>query len=256
MKELLRLEFRKLKRQKSFYIILVIMAVMLLISGATYKIFADYAEQIGEIAGGESLIPLTFKAFLLSFVSASNFSLLTAIFVSIIVCDDYENHILKNIFSRGYSRTSFCFAKLVYVFVATSIMFLCMALFATVFGGALFGFEGISGRVILLIFGQYVVCMANVALYFAIATSVKKLGGTIALNIIVPIFVPLVLGLIDNVLKIEKFKIAEAWNDSFLTSLTDIAVSDGRLIACILGAAAYIAVFIFVGYAASKRTEV
>ena len=256
MKDLLRLEFRKLKRSKSFYIILAIMAAMLLITGISYKILANYAAEIGEISGGETIIPQTFQAFLLTFASASNFSMLTAIFVSIIVCDDYDNHIVKNIFSRGYSRPNFYFAKLVYVFITTSIMFLCMVVLALAFGGAVFGFEGIEGRVFLLIGGQYVVCMAGVALCYFIAMAVKKLGGTIALNIIVPTFVPLLLGLADTALKIKNFKIADIWCDSFLKSLTDTGVGTGRLIACFIGSIIYIAVFIFAGYAVSRKTEV
>lgn len=254
MKPLLQLEFRKLKRQKSFYIIFAIMAVMLLIAGASYKILANYAKEIGEISG--ETLPQTFQAFILSFVSASNFSMLTAIFVSIIVCDDYDNHIVKNIFSRGYSRTSFYFAKLVYVFITTSIMFFGMAVLALIFGGVLFGFEGLSERVILLIIGQYVVSMSGVALCFFIAMAVKKLGGTIALNIIVPMFVPLLLGLADTAFKLSEFKFTDVWSDSFLKSLSDINVGTGRLVACILGSLVYIAVFVFAGYAASKKTEV
>ena len=59
MKPLLQLEFRKLKRQKSFYIIFAIMAVMLLIAGASYKILANYAKEIGEISG--ETLPQTFQ---------------------------------------------------------------------------------------------------------------------------------------------------------------------------------------------------
>ena len=43
MNNLLKFEFRKLKRQKSFYICLIIMAVMLFITGITYKVLMDHA---------------------------------------------------------------------------------------------------------------------------------------------------------------------------------------------------------------------
>lgn len=255
MKNLLKLEFRKLKRQKSFYICLTIMLAMVLISGVTYRILADHAAEIAEISGGET-IPVSFSAFLLGFTSAGMFSMLTAIFVSIAVCDDYESQIVKNIYARGYSRNDHYFAKLIYILTATTIMFLVSAVFTAVIGGALFGFEDLTGKTFLLLACQYVVCMAGVAFSFAIAVAIKKLGATIAVNIIAPTFIPLLLELADTALKINDFKITDVWMSSFLTSLMNIDVATGRIIACVLGAAAYIAVFLFAGYAVNKKSEV
>lgn len=255
MNNLLKFEFRKLKRQKSFYICLIIMAVMLFITGITYKVLMDHAAELAEITG-ESLIPTTFPMFLLSFASASMFSMISSIYVSIATCEDYESRIIKNIYGRGYSRTAHYFSKLIYIAVATTIMFLIVVALAVGVGGAFFGFEGLNGRVFTLVLGQYVVCMSGVALSFAIATLIKKLGGTIAANILVPMILPLLLELADTALESESFKFADLWIDSFLTSLTNTEVGTGRMTACILGAMAYGVVFIVAGYFANKKTEV
>ena len=255
MKNLLKLEFRKLKRQKSFYICLAIMAGMLFIMGATAKVLMEYAEQIAEMPGGE-VMPTTFSSFLLGFESASSFSMLSAIFVSIVVCDDYESHTVKNIIARGYSRTAHYFSKLIYVFTATTIMFVIVVFLAGVIGGLFLGFGELSGETILLIAGQYVVCMSGVALVFFIASSIKKLGASIAANIIVPIVIPLLLELADTALKSESFKFADVWIDSFLRSLTVSDVSAGRILACVLGSIAYGVAFILAGYFVNKKSEV
>ncbi len=256
MKNLLGFEFRKLKRQKSFYICLTIMLVMILITGVTYKIIinmpeiADAAEATGEA------IPVSFSAFLLSFSSASMFSMITAIFTSIVVCDDYESQIVKNIYARGYSRSDHFFAKLIYVFTATTVMFLITVVFTAVFGGALFGFGDLTGKTVLLIAGQYVVSMSGVALSFAVSVAIKKLGASIAVNIIGPSVVSLLFTLADEVVKIKDFKVSDIWTSSFLTSLTNIDVGTGRIIACVLGAIAYTAAFLVAGYAINKKSEV
>lgn len=258
MKDLLRLEFRKLRTQKSFYICLAIMIVMILITGVTYKVVLNYMPETAEAMeteGGE-VLPKTFSGFLLGFVSASMFSMLTAIFVSIVVCDDYDNQIVKNIYARGYSRENCYFAKLIYVFAVTTIMFLVALVFAGAIGSAFFGFNGVSGKTFILLGGQYVVCMSGVAFSFAIASAIRKLGATIAANIIIPMIVPLLLGLADTVLKINGFKIEEIWIASFLTSLTNIEEVTGRIIACVLGSVAYTAAFIAAGYAVNGKTEI
>ena len=71
MNSLLKFEFRKLKRQKSFYITLIIMAAMLLITGITYKIILSMPEISEAAATTGETIPLNFSDFVLGFTSAS-----------------------------------------------------------------------------------------------------------------------------------------------------------------------------------------
>lgn len=261
MKNLLKLEFRRLKRQKSFYICLAIMLALLLIAGVTTKILINYMPEIIEIneefegVPNANTVAVDTSAFILNFVSTGMFSILTAIFVSITVCDDYDNRIVKNIIARGYSRTSHYFSKLIYVFSATTIMFIVAGAVATGLGGAFFGFGGLEGKAFLLIGGQYIVCMAGVVLSFAIASVVKRLGGSIAANIIVPIIIPILLSLADTAINAKNFKIANAWISSFLESFKSLEIASGRIVACVLGSVAYGAAFILAGYFANRKSE-
>ena len=256
MRELLRFEFRKLRTQKSFYICLAVMLAMLLVSGITTKIILNIPEIASAAEATGDTVPATFSDFLLGFSSASMFSMLTAIFVSIIVCTDYESQIVKNIYARGYSRNNHYFAKLIYAFAATTFMFLFAVIFAAIIGGALFGVGGINGKTFILLVGQYIVCMSGVALSFAIASIMKKLGGTIAVNILFPMIIPLLFELADTALKLKNFKVAEVWVSSFLTSLMNPNEVAGRIVACVLGAIAYAVAFIAVGYVINKKSEV
>ena len=256
MKDLLKLEFRKLKRQKSFYIILTIMLAFIAISMITTKLLAGLAKEINEIGEGfGETFSAAGESVLLNFLSAGNFSLLTAIFVAIVVCDDFESHIIKNIFSRGYSRSDFYFAKFIYLVVATSIMFVASVALSAVLSQVLFGINGDIKKIVVLISLQYLASLAGVSLYFLISVAVKKLGGTIALNIFAPSIVALLLGLIDTAIKSENFSIADYWYASFTTSLADITVDKTRLIVCGVLSAIYLLIFVLLGYTFNERAE-
>lgn len=256
MKDLLKLEFRKLKRQKSFYIILIIMLAFTVISMLTTKLLAGLADQINEIGEefGETF-SVAGESVLLGFLSAGNFSLLTAIFVGIVVCDDYENHIIKNIFARGYSRSDFYFAKFIYLVVATSIMFVASVALSAVLSELLFGINGDIGKIALLISLQYLASLAGVSLYFFISVAVKKLGGAIALNIIAPSIVSLLLALADTVIKSENFSLADYWLSAFTNTLSDMTVDTTKIIVCAALSVVYLLVFMLLGYKFNERTE-
>ena len=193
MRDLLKFEFRKLKRQKSFYICLIIMVAMMVISGITYKIMLDHADKIAEITEGQEILPKSGGAFMLGFLSASSFSMIAAVLVSILVCGDYESRIVKNIYARGYSRESFYFAKLVYVFTVITVMFVAAFAVSAAFGAAVFGTEGMEGRAFLLIAVQYIVALAEASLYFLLCSAIKKLGASVAVCIFAPLLFSLLL---------------------------------------------------------------
>ncbi len=45
------------------------------------------------------------------------------IVTALLVCDDYEQQTIKNIYARGYSRSQVYFSKLISVFLAVTVMF-------------------------------------------------------------------------------------------------------------------------------------
>ena len=257
MKDLLRLEFRKLKRQKSFYIILAIMLVMVVISALTYKMLESLSEEMNEIgeAFGETF-SATGESVLLGFLSSANFSLLAAIFVAIVVCDDYGSGVVKNIFSRGYSRADFYFAKLIYLLCATTVMFVASLTVAGSSGALLFGFGGDVEKLVALISAQYLACVATIAMYYAICSAIKKLGASIAAVIIAPSVVSLLLSLADTAIDSEKFKISDYFITSFTTTLSSLSVETSRIIICAVLAAAYAVLFIIIGFNFCKKAEV
>ena len=259
MKDLLKLEFRKLKRQKSFYIILAIMVALVVLYAAVTKLFEAFIPELNEMGEGfGETISATGVSILLGFTSSSsgNFALLTSIFVAIVVCDEYESKLIKNIFARGYSRADFYFAKFIYLIVTTSIMFLIAAATAGISGALFFGLNGDVWKIILLLDVQYLVCMANVAMFFALCVIIKKLGASIALCIFAPILVSLVLTIIDSAAEFENFNLAEYWLSSLNSNLSAITAETKTIIICAVLAVVYAIIALTAGYFVIERTEV
>ena len=104
MKNLLKLEFRKLKTRKSFYICIAVMVGMFAISTFTINglINPDFSEDLG-LSGINSLIGA---------LSSSSFTMISGIFVALFVCEDYTSQTVKNIYAKGYSRTKVYLSKL------------------------------------------------------------------------------------------------------------------------------------------------
>lgn len=232
------------------------MLAMILISGITYKILAQHAEAIAEITEGGTSLPLSGSAFMLAFLSSSNFSLITAIFVAIAVCGDYDAQIVKNVYARGYSRGQCYFSKMIYTFTAATIMFAALFAASALIGAAVFGLDDVQGKTFLLVAMQYIVSMAEVALYFAISSSIRKLGGSIPVCIFAPMLISLLLELADTALKTDGFKVASVWFSSFEIDLTNIAIGTERIVVCAVLSVVYAAAFIVIGYAINRKTEI
>ena len=106
MSKLLRFEFHKLFRQKSFYICTALLLVINL-----YTISYAYDN------GGRSTGLICMSAA----VCSTDFTMLFGIFTALFTCDDYANGTIRNILSRGFTRTQVYFAQLITVIVAAVI---------------------------------------------------------------------------------------------------------------------------------------
>ena len=119
MMNLLRLEFRRLFRAKSFYICLAISLVMIIISAATTKMLLNMAssEEFGEAFGSMLQTPTSFS--LLKSTASSSLTMVLAIFLSIFVTEDYTADTIKNICVIKISKKGYAFGanKKIRVFI-------------------------------------------------------------------------------------------------------------------------------------------
>lgn len=250
MKNLLRLEFTKLKRQKSFYICLIIMLGLVFLNNLTAKAVLD---TIPELLGGMYGSGISS---LLTGVSDSSFTIVASIFVSLFVCQDYSQQTVKNIYARGYSRIGVYVSKLISTFVAATVMFVVVEAAAFGIGSIFFGVGDVENLRFLGILGaQYLVMMANIALAFALSAILRKNGGAIPIIIVAPIVVNIVLSLVDAFASFENIALADYYISSFLNSLMSINVANERIVECIIGSLIYIPVLLTAGLFINKKVE-
>ena len=247
MKNLLKFEFHKLLRQKSFYICTGVMLVMSLISLLLTQALVNNSEISMAIPSGKST--------LLSAVSSSNFTMICGIFIALFVCTDYDQQTIKNVYSRGFSRTAVYFAKFIACVVSTLIMFAFTLLFTYAVGNAMFDGTAESGNYAGLLIGQLLYCVASASFVFAVCLIVKKVGVSIALAILGPSIIGTVLNLADAFLKIDSFKIGNYWLDGFIGDLSVIGTDTTRLVVCIVLSVVYAAAFIVGGFFINKNQE-
>lgn len=250
MNNLLKLEFRKLRKQKSFYICTVIMIALLFFSAVTTKMLneanTNFSAQnsISDIASAVSA------------VSNCSFLLIAGIFTALFVCDDYEQQTIKNFYSRGYTKMQVYFSKFISVWIACSIMFVLVVLSGFLFGKIYFSAEKINGTdFIAVLLTQYITCMANISLFSALSFILRKNGSSIAAVIVAPMLVNMVLGMTDSFLKLKDTSLTNLWVSSFINDLSALTVEHSRLMVCFMASVVYIIVFMTMGSFLHKKIE-
>ena len=226
MSNLLRLEFRRLFRAKSFYICLAVSLVMIVITALTTKMLLNLEEQkeVAE-AMGEALQTPTSISMLKTAISSSLTTIL-AIFLSLFVAEDFTGDTIKNIYAKGNSRDSIYWSKYISSVVASIIMLFFCAIFSFATGKILFGEYGSMGKnYIVSLFAELVILLAYVTLYFVVAICIRKTGASLAISIIGPLLIGLFLTLGSAALKSDSIDLSSYWLAGRLSILEDADVS-------------------------------
>ncbi len=260
MNVLTKFEFYKLLRQKSFYVCAVIIAVSAVLSMVATKIILDAA-----ILEGYDVSPATA---VLSRVD-DTFTMLCGIFVALLVCGDFSQQTIKNVYARGFSKTQVYFAKFIAAGVGTLVMFIINYAVSFLLGLALFGEIGVTDLMAYDMAAQLITAFAFTAFTFAVSFIFRKTGVGIALSIVGPMVVNLVLILVSQIAKVD-FSLSEYWISGILTKLSGMAtggtvvvadaLADGTLTVsdvtvCLVLSAVYTAAFVVLGYYVNKKKD-
>lgn len=257
MKRLFLFELQKLKKQKSLYICsAVIVAMLLLTVLADYIMYCTFGI---DTSGGEP----TAVTSMLKAISASDFTLIASIFIVIYVCADYSQKTIKNMYSRGFSRTEVFFVKYIICVAYIIIMYAVSLLFTLAVGSAFFGFKTVEGHVFWSLFGQLLVCIAYVSFVFAICNMVKSMGISLAIVIAAPMALAATMTVIDFViiLRSETFNedalmVSGFWLDGMLSTLSSATANTVKTVLSNVLPVVYGAGFVTLGYLINRKTEV
>ena len=219
MTKLFRFEYRRLFRQKSFWILLAISAVLVFLSLGTVKLMElalDTEErQIYSLLG----INYSGAVAIRDAASNGNVSLIIAIVTGIFACSEYSHGTLKTVVSAGFSRLKIFTAEFVAALTSAFLIFASATASAYIFGSLFWGMGKLDSETTKAVLLQLLLTLALTAVLFMMSKAVKKTGGAIALGIFAPSLLDLILTIIDSSLDNEKFKIAHYWISGSLSEV-------------------------------------
>lgn len=261
MAALLRFEFRKLFRNKAFYICLGIALFLLIINIITTKVLFD--------ALGEDLADMTEQMKTTMLSSFTGLSLLKTSFtnntitiigvvVAIITCEDFALDTIKNIYSKGYSRSQCYFAKLLSSFVAFLIITISGMIISFTLGSLLLDGVGTAGKnYILSIICIFLIALSFFMIFYAVSILLKKMAASIVLCVIGPTALLLLFVMADAFIDSDKFAISDYWiGGGLLTNLGLYDVEMKFIIATLIIAPITIGAFFLLSFFLNNKKDV
>ena len=268
MSELLKFEFRKLFRAKSLYICAGIMVLMIVMFIGIDKLTSMGLESLGfEFSEDElsqdmySIMGLGFSVNngmtrMLSAMGNVYVILLFGVFTAVFACGDYGNGVVKNILTRGYSRTELFFSKyLVTLFVSLGfglLAFLTGFLTGTAFWNA---GNNWSIKVFGLLALQLLAIAAFNAFFQFLSAWLKRLGLAMVIVIIIPIMLPMILTLIELLTETD-ISLSKYWLSGCLDTASRVSAKSSDLAVSGLISVAYLAVCTVCGWLLARKREV
>lgn len=263
MKNLIRLEFRKLFQMKTLYIFAGVIVAFLALNIGTYKFTEFLLESASLETSGMDLGmffagPFDGKKFLISALICTEAVISLAVVVSLINCSDYSSGAIKNIIAKGYSRMQILFSKITVSIFVTAIFTIISWLFGFLFGCAFWLDAGSGWETILLynLFTQLMLMIAYSSLFCFLASFIKKTAGTIVLSIVIPITSEVLFTIINLIVNEKNFNISNYTVQGNITNLSSASASVSDITQGLIVAIVFFASFTALNVLISRKREV
>ena len=248
MKKLLKLEFTKLRKQKSFYICTLLAVVFILLESTLAFVMTNDEPWLREDMSGIQTM--------LTGIGSSFYVLLSSVFVVLFFCEDHTQQTIKNILAKGYTKEQVFAAKVISASAATTIMFVITELAALGIGTCFFGLGAVENLDFLAVIGtQYITNLANGLMCIVLCAMFRKTAASIVAMLFIPDLVEMALSLVDTILQNTKILISDFWFTSILNDACMERAVSGRMYECLWGSLAYIAIFLLVGTYCYRKQE-
>ena len=204
MKSLIRSDFYKLRKAKSFWVCMILAVALavfsVLIMDFSVKLMDKVPQQAAqeEAALEESGLNISTDGIPMSSadLNASNMllmqfagttTILISIFVSLFVGGEFSHGTIKNLASKNHTRTQIYLSKIIVSVIAAIVMTLLYAVVATGLGTALWGFGKVDSSFVANackgIGIEFLLVSAFTAVFVMFSMLIRQSGGAIAANI-------------------------------------------------------------------------
>ena len=247
MARLLKFEFRKLTRMKSFYI-------CLLISLAFSALMVVSQVFLSDATGAADNSKLAFAS-LAAAPNNGQLVILLAVFVSLFICSDYTEGTIKNIISRGYSRSQVYVAQYVTMIVTGLIFAILNMVFGFVLTAAFLGLGKPIEHMIPIVLIDLLLVIGCVSLYHFFAVLFRRNGGSIAMGILFPICIGIVISILTLLVKREDLNLGVLELSNCMSILAGAAVTTKEIVLVALSGLVYSVLFGVAGFFTIRRRE-
>lgn len=260
MAALIRFELRKLLQNKALYICLGIVLFLLIINTVTAKVMDDLMAE--EMAAAYEEMGMTYQSSFsaLSLLKATfnnNTAIVEGVIVALIVCEDFTGDVIKNIYSKGYSRGQVYFSKMLSSFIGFFGIYLIGTIISFILGVILSGKIGSVGQNFAgSLVGIVLLVLTYFTIYYAISSIFKKTAPAIVLSILGPTGMAILLLLLDAFINSEKVSLSDYWISGLMTNLSLVDVETKWIISSVVVSIILIAGFTCLSFFLNRRKDV
>ena len=188
MNRLIKFQIRNMFHQKFYYICLALFVLMGPILNFMGVVNTPNYETVTVMPQMVNLL-------------SSEISLLSAIFIALFCCLDFNEGTTKNIVSRGYSKTQVLFSKYIVSLIGLFSFYLISFIVTfCLFGANGFGYEN---AMLYSIINNTVRIIAYAVFFSTISFVLEKNGSAIIASLFAPSIIQTILSLIDSKLNID-----------------------------------------------------
>ncbi|MFR1873092.1 MAG: ABC transporter permease subunit [Coprococcus sp.] len=214
MKSLIRSDFYKLRKAKSFWVCMILAVALAVFSVLIMDFSVKLMDKVPQQAAQEEAaleesglnistdgIPMSSAdlnaSSMLLMQFAGTTTLLISIFVSLFVGGEFSHGTIKNLASKNYTRTQIYLSKIIVSVIAAIVMTLLYAIVATGLGTALWGFgkvdSSFAANACKGIAIEFLLVSAFTAVFVMFSMLIRQNGGAIAANIFFLEFISLIV---------------------------------------------------------------
>ena len=220
MANLFRYQFRRLFKNKSLYISSIITSVIIILYIVIFRIVAKETEM--QTDGITSL-------FIKQAMGNGMFTILAGIAISIFATEDYNADTIKNIYSKGYSKSN-VFVVNYFVSLSSALILLMVEWLITLLFGSIFlsGMGTLGENYILSLLVMVIIAIGYHGMFYGLSMMIRKTAGAVAVAIAFPLVMSGIILALDSLLLAKMstdFKLNDYTLDGVLSALSKPNVS-------------------------------
>ncbi len=247
MMKLLKFEFRKLLRNKFFFILLILIPISAFANA--YIINKNCEEH-------SFFIKPSFYEMILSGISSVGMITFMGAFIGSLACEDDSGKTMKNIVAKGYSKFSIYASKYIISLMCVLLMTAISLLTTYVTSKIYFQANAKPDNFALILFVQIVIVIAYHAVFYAISMTIRKTGVSISINIFLPLVVSVLIAMVEALFDFKDFTLNDYWIDMLLTRLNSPTIKRSEIFRSLYVAIGYLLVLVPGGYLLNRKRDI